>query len=101
MITIILENEKNEVIERIGARNNRDYLLRYTDNPDYKILSEISNYDNEIIIQDNAPELIGELEAVKSNLETDQISHIDEIIRLARIAREHKRYALVFAPFET
>ncbi len=35
MITITLENERNQVIEKIGEHDNREYLLKYTDNPAY------------------------------------------------------------------
>jgi len=101
MITITLENERNEVIEKIGEDANREYLLRYTDNPVYGILSEISNYDSEIVLSENAPELITELESIKSDLTAKQVLHVNEIIRLAKIAQKHKGYALIITPFET
>ncbi|MBA4124428.1 MAG: hypothetical protein H0X72_18450 [Acidobacteria bacterium] len=100
MITITLENERNQVIEKIGEHDNREYLLKYTDNPAYNILSEISNYDHEIVLSEDTPELIAELESIKTDLMAKQISHVDEIIRLARIAQKHKGYALIITPFD-
>lgn len=100
MITIILENDRNEILAKIGEPDNRNILLRHTDDDAYKILSEISDCDYEIVLSEDMSQLVSELESIKSELTEKQISHVNEIIKLAKIAQNRNGYALTFTPFE-
>jgi hypothetical protein len=100
MITIILENDKNEVLAKIGEPDNRSILLRHTDDDAYKILSEISECDYEIVLSEDVSQLITELESIKPELTEKQTFHVNEIIKLAKIAQNKNGYALTFTPFE-
>lgn len=99
MITIILENTENQIIEKTGEPDNREYLLRPLNEQEYSILSEVSDCDNEIITPEQIPKLIEELIRLKTKVGETQKHQIDEIIRLARICEKNKDYFLIFTPF--
>ncbi len=99
MITIILENEENQIIEKIGALGNRDYFLKPLDNKMYPVLSELSDSDNEIVTSGEMPQLIKELQTLKLTVGREQAQEIEEVIRLAKLSETNKEYFLVFTPF--
>jgi len=99
VITIILENRENQIIEKTGEPNNREYLLQPLDAQSFPILSEVSDCDNELITSEHMPQLIGELKKLKTTVNETQKHQIDEIIRLARICEINKDYFLIFTPF--
>ena len=99
MITIILENGKNQIIEKIGSSDNRDYFLKPLNTETYPTLSEISDSDNEIVISEQMPQLIRELENLKLSLNEAQRKQLDEVIRLSRICETNEDYFLIFTPF--
>jgi hypothetical protein len=100
MITIILEDDKNKELERIGEVDNRQYLLAQTDSRKYPILSELSDSDYEIILSENIPQLISELKVLKNELTLEkQATHINEIIHLAQKCQGKSGFAIIFTPF--
>jgi len=99
VITIILENRENQIIEKIGEPDNREYLLQPLDAESYPILSEVSDCDNELIISEQMPQLVKELTKLRIKVGETQKHQINEIIRLARICETNKDYFLIFTPF--
>ena len=99
MITIILENEENQIIEKVGALGNRDYFLKPLDSKMYPVLSELSDSDNEIVTSGEMPQLIKELQTLKLTVDREQAKEIDEVIKLAKISETDGKCFLVFTPF--
>lgn len=99
MITIILENEQNQILKKISASDNREYLLKSLSTETYPILSELSDSDNEMVTSDQMPQLIQELNNLKLTVKPEQAQHIDEVIQLAKVSESNKNYFLIFTPF--
>ena len=99
MITIILENGENQIIEKVEALGNRDYFLKPLNAKTYPILSEVSDSDNEIVSSEQMPQLIEELENLKLSVASSQKKQIDDVIRLAKACEINQNHFLIFTPF--
>jgi hypothetical protein len=100
MITIVLMDKNGKFLEKVSAANNERYLLLTNyDDPQYPLVSELSDSDLDVFSSKKMPQLIQEFEALKKNLLQVQKEHISEIIRLAKICKENPGYTLGFTPF--
>ncbi len=99
MMTIILENEKGERIKSVFSKDNGKYLFTIEDYKNFPIMSEFADCDNEIVLNRDITQLIKELESLANTLNERDSQHINEIIELAKKAKENKGYYLIFTPF--
>lgn len=100
MITIVLMNKDGKFLEEVWAFGNEHYLLLLEhDNPKYPLISELTDCSTDVFSSERMPQLIVELESFKANLTEEQKTHINDIIRLAKICEVNKGYTLGFTPF--
>ena len=98
MISIILENRKDEEIARTCRIGNEAYLVR---DDGFDLLGIISEVEYDVFSSDDMPRLIQELETIKATLEGEEkVRHLDEIIALAERCRSDGELVLTFTPFE-
>ena len=89
-------------LEKVYAAEN-DYLSKEEkeDTLSYPLLSEISSVDICVFSSKDMPNLIKELEILKTSSRNSQCGHIDEIIELARVCEQNTECILGFTPFAT
>ena len=99
MFTIILQNTKNDEIERVSAVGNELYLQQEDDTA-FPYLSELSGSSYDVFDQSDMVNLIEELKKIrKILLDDNNRQHIDKIIDLALHCMNSTGYKLCFTPF--
>ena len=97
MITVILETENNEVVAECGKAGNERYLIR--DDPDFPMLSLLSEIDYDVFASSDMCGLIDELKALRQRTNEEDQLHIDEVMGLAARCRDEDGLTLTFTPF--
>ncbi len=99
MFTIILQNTKNDEIERVSVVGNELYLQQ-EDETAFPYLSELSDSSYDVFGQSDMGDLIEELKKIrKILLEDHHKEHVDKIIDLALCCMNTTGYRLCFTPF--
>ncbi len=99
MFTIILQNTKNDEIDRVSAVGNELYLQQ-EDETVFPYLSELSDCSYDIFAQSDMGDLIEDLNKIRNIVLGDpHREHIDRIIVLALRCMNTPGYKLCFTPF--
>ncbi len=81
--------------------NNLNYLCQDDRSEEFPILSELDPWYPMQYISSEMPQLISELEKVKSTLQDSQeISHVEKIISMCKECELNRNYIIVFSPFD-
>ena len=97
MITSVLETTSDQLIEKCSKKGNERYLIQK--NPNYMLLSQLSEFDNDVFGKADMPILIEELTAIRRTLGPEDQAHIDDILRLSVRCRDEEGLTLAFTPF--
>lgn len=98
MFTIILAVENNKIVESISRPQNQKYLIQSSE--EYPILKELCIDEYDVFDEQDAEQLIFELNKIKKNVgDVEDLKHIDEIIGLVEKCRFIKGSVIVFNPF--
>lgn len=99
MITVILESQSGEILDKTSMIGNEEYLSQ--DDASFTFLSLLSVASCDVFKCSDMPELIHELERIRScRSNIEEIKHIDMIIKLASRCHSSPGSTLVFTPFE-
>ncbi len=99
MFTIILQNTKNDELERVSVAGNELYLQQ-EDETAFPYLSELSGCSYDVFDHSDMGYLIEELKKIRKILLDDHHKeHVDKIIDLALCCMTTPGYRLCFTPF--
>lgn len=100
MITIILHDQHHKEVARAAQLGNEKYLItEQVDDPRYPLLEQLDDCSYTVFGTADMPQVISELEAMKSALALQQSAQVDEIIALARECQRNEGYTLIFTAF--
>jgi hypothetical protein len=98
MFSFILLDGAGREIERLGRPGNERFLVRR--DRSFRLLSQISPYDEDTLNSEDARELLEELELIRGELtDESERKHIDDIRRLAMRCANMASAVLVISPF--